>query len=81
MTMGIEEFLERLCSYSYTTGVWFVLFEGGGLYTFDELVPFVGCSESTLRRALLLLLGDGLVRRVDWKYQAVIPEWLKEAEK
>jgi len=75
-----HEFLERLCSYSYTTEIWFTLYMSGGAYRYSELLRFVGCSPSTLSRSLLRLGDDGLVRTVNGKYQAVSPPWLQKLQ-
>ena len=73
----IEELLGRLCGYNRTTEVWLALMKGGGAYRFTEIQRFTGLSSSTLTDALHRLLTDDLVRILDGKYQALVPEALR----
>ena len=75
--MELEDFLERLCSYSYTTEIWFTLWRAGGAFSFYDVCRYAGCSRRTVRRSLRVLWGDGLVKMVNGKYRVVAPEWLR----
>ena len=70
----VNEFLERLCGYSWTTEIWFVLWQGGGAYRFTEILRFTGISRSWLPEVLSRLRADALVRMVNGKYQAIVPQ-------
>ena len=71
-----KEFLRSLCGLSLETWVWFVLWEGGGAQRFTDILRVVGCSRSKLSDVLRELLGAGLVRMVEKRYQAISPAWL-----
>jgi len=71
-----RDFLKKLCSFSIETWVWYTLLEAGGAQRFTDILPVVGCSQTSLSDALRELVREGLVRRVEKRYQAVVPAWL-----
>lgn len=68
------QLLERLCSYSQVTRIWFILWRSGA-QSFRELERS-GISHSTLSRCLEVLVRDGLVDQVGEKYRALASSWL-----
>jgi len=52
-----------------------ILRESGGSHRFTDIRRLVVCSPTTLNIALDELIREGLVRRVDGRYQAVSPDW------
>lgn len=71
-----KDFLKQLCSFNLETGVWFLLWESGGSQRFTDILRVIGCSRGKLSKVLRNLLGAGLIRMVDERYQAVSPAWL-----
>ena len=72
----VNDFLEKLCMFSRITEVWFVLWQGGGVYRFTDIFNHMGISRGCLSRALRELCAENLVRMVGSRYQAVCPEWM-----
>lgn len=52
-----------------------VLRESGGAHRFTDILRIVVCSPTTLTTALDELVMEGLVRRIEKRYQAVSPAW------
>lgn len=76
LNMEPEEYLERLCCFTATTQIWFILYKGGGAYRFTEILNETHISRSALSNILPRLLALDLIRVVDGKYQAIIPGFL-----
>jgi len=68
-------FLERLCSFSIPSRIWFILYQNGPM-RFSELLR-CGFTRQTLSYNLKRLEVVGLVRRVNHRYAAVYPEEVK----
>ena len=72
--------LRIFVEYSLEWHIWITLVKGGGVYGFNEIFSFAGCSRWSCSRwklrKILLELGEmGLVTRVGLKYQALSPDW------
>ena len=67
--------LRIFVEYSLEWHIWITLVKGGGVYGFNEIDGFAGCSRWKLRAVLLELTAMELVKRVGLKYQAVSPDW------
>ena len=72
----VSEFLEKLCMFSRATEVWFVLWLGGGVYRFTDILNHMRISRGCLSYSLRDLRAEGLVRMMGMRYQAVCPEWM-----
>jgi len=69
-------FLSTLCGLNQDTWIWYVLWEAGSAQRFTDLLPIARCGRSKLSKILSKLLKEGLIRRVEKRYQAVSPAWL-----
>jgi len=68
-----ESLLERLCSFSKPTQLWFLLWRSGP-QRFNDLKR-AGFADSSLSLFLRRLMDVGLVDRVGDKYRALAPGW------
>jgi hypothetical protein len=73
-----EELLERLCSFSIPTQIWFLLWKNGPM-SFSELLR-TGLNRSSLSRGLLRLESLRLVGRVRNRYLALAPSSIQKTK-
>jgi len=71
-----RNFLKSLCALGLESWIWFILWESGGAQRFTDILYVADCSRSKLSDVLQELLGEGLIRMVETRYQAVSPAWL-----
>ena len=78
-TMPPANFLKSLCTLSLEPWIWFILWESGEALRFTDILQIVDCSRSKLSKVLKELQKEGLVRKVNLRYQAISPAWLVRA--
>ena len=75
-----EELLERICSFTRTTQVWFVLWQNGPMYKIE--LTKCGFPYQTVKWAIDRLEKIDLVTKKlaggGWKYSVQTPDWWNE---